>query len=462
MGTAIYARQSVDRRGEAAAVQRQIDECRTLAAEDGIVVDIEIVDNDISATSGVKRPGFEKLMGLVRARSIDTILVWHPDRLYRQLKDLVTIVDAAREGELRVLAVKAGDLDLSSPAGRMVAGLLGSVASYETEQKAARQIAANIQRAKEGRWQFSNRPFGYDRLDGRVVIVEKEAEVIRAAYARYISGESYYAIVQDLNSRGVPAMRGGSWTMTQLRDRLRNPAYAGLRAYKGQVVARGDWPPLVDAETWERYQEARQHRGTRHNWPNRTKYLLSGLAVCGVCGARMLARPHYQGKKTDPGRRVTMSYQCTSKWCVSRSLEHVDEVVESAVLSRLTKTDAASMFEAAPSVAPLAREAQALRQRRDELAKLFADGTLTSTAVREQSARILLRLDELQRQIAAIESGSATENLLLAEDIEQEWRTALTLREKRAIISTLVRVTVHKQASRVFDPSTVEVDWLLD
>lgn len=459
MATVIYARQSLDRRGEAAAVNRQLDECRALASNHGLAVDQEIVDNDVSATTGVRRPGFEKLLRLIEHDAVDTVVVWHTDRLYRRLKDLVTIVDVARDKPLKVLAVKAGDLDLNTPSGRMVASLLGSVASYETEQKGARQVAANIQRAKQGHWQFSNRPYGYERVDGKVQLVEPEAEIIREAFARYLAGETYYAIVQDLNVRQVPTLKGGPWTMTQLRDRLKNPAYAALRAYKGEIVAEGDWPAIIDVETWERYQAARQARAKRHDWPNRTKYLLSGLAVCGVCGGRMLARPYYQGKKDDPKRKITMTYQCTTGWCVSRGLDRLDTIVEDAILDRLTQSDTVALFPSAPDLQPLVVESQQLRDRRDDLAALLVDGTLTAAAVREQSAKIQRRLEKLHQQINAAESGNAATSLILSDDVAHHWRTALTLQQKRAIISALLTVTVFKQPSRVFDPSKVQITW---
>jgi len=455
--TVIYVRQSLDRDGRGAAVDRQLSECRTLAKRHKLKVASEYVDNDVSASKGT-RPAFTQLLAAIKRGEVSTILVWHTDRLYRRVRDLVDIVEMAEKHALKIMTVKAGDLDLATPAGRMLAGMLGHAARYEVEQKGARQVAANVQRAKAGHWQFSNRPYGYDRIDGKVQIVEHEAAIIREAFDRYLAGETYYAIMDDLNQRGVPTLTGKAWTITQLRERLKNPAYAGIRTYKGEVVAEGDWEPIVSRETWERFNTTKTRRKTRHDWSNKTKYLMSGLAVCGVCGGRMMARPEYRRKG---GVRVTrMTYACTTGWCVSRDLDAVDEVVQAVVIARLSQPDALKMLTPKTDIGPLVTQSQELRQRRDDLAALLADGTLTATAVREQSGKLQKQLDALQERISHAEGGSQLTALVMAESIEDHWHNRLTFAQRRAIITALMTVTINKQANtRRFDPEDIVIEW---
>jgi site-specific DNA recombinase len=459
MSAIIYVRQSLDRDGKGAAVDRQLSECRALAKRHDLTVATEYVDNDVSASKG-SRPAFTQLLAAIKRGDVDTILVWHTDRLYRRVRDLVDIVEMAEKHALKILTVKAGDLDLATPAGRMLAGMLGHAARYEVEQKGARQVAANIQRANAGHWQFSNRPYGYERINSKVQIVEPEAAIIREAFDRYLNGETYYAIMQDLNDRGVPTLTGKAWTITQLRERLKNPAYAGIRTYKGEVVATGDWEPIISAEIWERFNTTKTRRKTRHDWSNKTKYLLSGLAVCGVCGGRMMARPEYRRKQADGTKPVVMTYQCTTNWCVSRKLEPVDELVHEVVIARLSRPDALKMLRPKTDIGPLVTQSQELRQRRDDLAALLADGTLTAAAVREQSSKLQKQLDALQEQISHAEGGSQLTALVMAESIEDHWHKQLTFVQRRAIIATTLYVTIRKQAStRTFRPEDIVIEW---
>lgn len=460
MNTVIYARQSLDRDGQGAAVDRQLVECRKLAKKNGLKVAKEYVDNDVSASNGV-RPEFTKLLAQIKLGDVSTIIVWHTDRLYRKVRDLVEIVETAEKHSLRILTVRAGDLDLSTPAGRMLAGMLGQVARYEVEQKGARQVAANIQRATAGKWQFSIRPYGYERINGEVVQVPAEAEILREAYSRYIAGETYYSIVQNLNVRNVPTRGGGEWSVSQLRERLTNPAYAGIRLYKGEQVAEGDWEPVISRDTWEEFKSAKKRRHTPHDFSNRTKYLLSGLALCGVCGGRLMARPAYPRRKDGVRAEARMSYACVSKWCVSRDLIRVDDLVERVIIARLSMKDAAALSRPKVELQPLLVKSGNLRQRKDDLASALAEGLLTLSAVRTESMKLDNQLETLQQQISAADGDSQLGELIRSDDIAEHWHNKLTFAQRRAVVGTLMTVTINKQANpRVFDPKDVAIEWL--
>ncbi|SKA86959.1 Site-specific DNA recombinase [Agreia bicolorata] len=460
MSTVIYARQSLDKDGQGTAVERQLVECRALASSHGLTVSREFVDNDVSASKGV-RPEFTKLISLIQTGDVETIIVWHTDRLYRRVIDLIEIIETAEKNALRMLTVKAGEIDLSNPAGRMYAGMLATAARYEVEQKGVRQVASNIQRAKKGSWQFSNRPYGYERVNGKVQIVEDEAAVIREAYERYLAGETYYAIADNFNVRSIPTTNGGPWTVSQLRARLANPAYAGIRLYRGEEVSEGDWEPLITRENWEQFKSAKQRRKTPHTWSNRTKYLLSGLALCGVCGGRMMARPDYPRPKNGVAQPAKIAYACTANWCVQRNQARVDELVESVIIARLSLPDASKLIRPKIDIQPMLAKSDELRQRRDDLALALAEGLLTIAAVREASGGLTKQIDALQRQISAADGDSKLVNLIQAEDVADHWRSKLTLAQRRGIIGTLTSITIKKQKNtRVFDPEDVAIEWL--
>src|SRR3954449_946914 len=140
MKAAIYVRQSLDKTGEALAVSRQLAECRALADSHGWDVAEVYEDNDTSATSRKPRPGWQRLLGDLSTGRHDVLVCWHTDRLYRRLRDLVDLLDVAERRALRIAAVKAGNLDLSTPTGRFFAGQLAGIARYEVEQKGERQV----------------------------------------------------------------------------------------------------------------------------------------------------------------------------------------------------------------------------------------------------------------------------------------------------------------------------------
>src|SRR4051794_31769425 len=272
--TAIYARQSLDRTGEGMAVTRQLAECRELAARNEWNVVEEYVDNDVSASSRRPRPEWTRLLADLEAGRYDVLVCWHTDRLYRRLRDLVDLVEIAESKALRIASVRAADLDLSTPAGRMLAGMLGHAQRYEVEQKSARQVAANRQARAAGRMPWTRRPYGYTLNEtGAIVVVPEEADELRAAAKLVLDGASLASIARDLNDRGVTTSTGGPWSVNALKRLLVNPRHAGQATYNGSVSAEGAWEPVFDRETHERLLVTLTDASRRTSADTRTKHL---------------------------------------------------------------------------------------------------------------------------------------------------------------------------------------------
>lgn len=80
----MYARISSDQDGTALGVNRQLEDCRRLAGDLGWPVGEEYVDNDVSAFSGKRRPGYEQMLADIADGSRDAVIVYHADRLTRR------------------------------------------------------------------------------------------------------------------------------------------------------------------------------------------------------------------------------------------------------------------------------------------------------------------------------------------------------------------------------------------
>ena len=457
----IYLRISQDRTGEQLGVERQERDCRALAKSLGLEVTKVYTDNDVSATSGKARPAFEAML---KAQP-EVIVAWHQDRLLRLTSDLEKVIEL----NVPVHMVTAGSLDLSTPSGRAVARTVAAWSQYEGEQKAIRQQAANLQRAERGHWQFSRRPYGYERRDGRVEIVEAEAEVVRELYRRYIAGETLYAIAADLTARDVPTF-DGAWSMKRVGQIMRNSHYAGVVEYRGQVLdVEPDWTPLIDARTWSDYLETRDGRRRKGSWSTTTKHLLSGMLECGVCGGRLLARPEYR-KGKDGERIATQSYQCTPGWHVAILARDVEPVVEGVVLARLADKKVIRALRHVPDTAPLQAEIAELRKRRENVTDLLAEGLLDRRRARQQASDLTARIDTLSGRLAAMRKESPLTDLALARSIPTRWKNMPVLERRRVIEDLGLVVTVGKarpgrrpldaEGKPIPDLARITFDWL--
>ena len=100
----------------------------------------------------MNRPAWSKLETAMRQGKVSSVVVWRIDRLGRTAKGLTALFDDLRERKINLVSIKDG-LDLSTPAGRLLANVLASVAQYETEVRGERVRAGQDRARAEGkRW----------------------------------------------------------------------------------------------------------------------------------------------------------------------------------------------------------------------------------------------------------------------------------------------------------------------
>lgn len=469
MDCVIYTRISYDRTGEGLGVARQEQECRALAEHLGLNVVRVYADNDISATNGKVRPEFEAMLNAHPT----AIIAWHQDRLLRLTRDLERVIAL----NVPVYTVTAGTLDLTTPAGRAVARTVAAWSQYEGEQKATRQVAANMQRAASGK-HAGRVGYGYRREGASIVLHDAEAATIRAAVQRVLDGESLRAICKGLDASATPTPgRGAGWNTTTLKQLLLRPSLAGLTVHRGEVVGQApeDVPRVIDEDTHERLKALLTDPARRTAPVGREpKYLLGGIARCGrptgelddvgepvLCGGvvvRTVGR--MTSTKTGGTKRQPPSYVCNECYRVRRKQADVDKVVQDIILGRLQMPDAAQLFaQGDPEALQEAKDAlDAIDARLANAADMFADGAIDAAQLTRITER--LRTDRAQAATAVDAAlPPAVPADLIGADARQVWGD-LSMDVKRAVIDRLVQVIILPSGSgKTFAPETVRVVW---
>src|SRR4051794_26962927 len=133
----IYRRQSEDRTGQQAGVDRQLEDCQRLCDREGWQVVKVITDNDVSASSRKVRKGYQELLGDIERGGVDVVLAWAQDRLLRDVREGEDLIELVERTGVRIATVQGGDHDLSIPDGRFTVRIMGAVAKNEMEKKAA-------------------------------------------------------------------------------------------------------------------------------------------------------------------------------------------------------------------------------------------------------------------------------------------------------------------------------------
>jgi len=453
---AVYTRISSDPNGHALGVERQRLDCHALAVANDWTVVSTFTDNDLSAYSGKPRPGYRDLVDFIEAGAVDAVLAWHPDRLHRspaELEEFISLLDAH---QVTVHTVQAGQWDLSTPSGRLIARQLGSVARYESEHKSARVRRALEQRASMGR-PHGRTAYGYRReyaKDGtsREIPNEDEAKIVREIAERIVAGDSINAICRSLNERGIPSPMAVPWRKNMVRHVVLRERNVALRVHHGEIMGGADWPPILDHGLWEQVRAVLRDPQRRTSTSTAAAHLLSGIARCGVCGSKIRAGMN----------RTVPSYRCMEKSCVARARRDVDDLVEKVILGRLSKPDAANVFrrERDPAAAEAATEAEALRARLDIAADDYADGKIDARQLERITAKLRPQIDAAEARARIIDDSPLLDGLLDAADVERVWR-GLPLTRRRAVVDLLidVRILRTKPGARHFDPESIEIAW---
>jgi site-specific DNA recombinase len=353
----VYARISRDRDGESTATDRQIADCRAFAQARGWQVAGVYEDRDLSAWKvGTPRPEYERLLDDVRGGAVQVILAWKIDRLLRRPKDFEAVWSICEAEGAHIATVK-DSIDTTQPfVGKLLPRLMTIFAEMESENISVREKSKAAASARNGQRHGGGRAFGFN--DDWTALEPIQAELIREATSRLLSGESLRGIVADWQRRDVRSVKGKPWTSQALRYLLLSPRIAGHRAHLGSIAARNAFPAIVDDATWRRVvailrDNSRTKRGA--GVPAR-RYLLSGFMVCGLCGKAMYGRGHGQGIRryqclNDPGRggcgRLSVRAEPVEALLTEAVLYRLDgPALQKMLLARRERTDASADVEA--------------------------------------------------------------------------------------------------------------------
>jgi len=452
----IYLRQSLDRTGQRLAVARQLEANQSLCAARGIPVLEVIEDNDVSASSRKRRPGFERLVGMITSGQVRTIVAYAVDRLTRTLLDLERLIDLVERYQVTVVTV-SGDLDLSTPVGRAVARILASIARQEVEVKAARQQLRNKQALTDGMPLASGmRTVGY--VDAALsAVIPNEVTLIQEGYAQLLAGASTSSIARLWNAQGLRTSRNGKWTASTVKIALTNPRYSGISAYREnrqtkQVMGTGRWTAIIDMDTWEAAQSILNDPARKTTTGPARKYLMSGMALCAVCGEHSVYSAHVSGK---------LVYRCP-KLHLSRRIEQVDGYVREVVAEYLRQPGGPQLAADTSDAKALRQEAAAVRARLDRLTAMFMDDRITEAQLDRGTADARARLEAISNAQAANAGLGALAPLLAAVDPGQAFLDA-PLDVQRTLVDMLVTVRLSSlgrgKGRAPFDPSTIQLDW---
>src|SRR5712692_5254751 len=243
---AIYARVSTEDQAERQTVQAQVEFLRRFCGLYDWPVVGEYVDDGWSGTIPLAdREYGRQMLDELPTTQPTKILVYRLDRLGRSVR---VLLDAHTTLEDKGIAIQSATepFDTSTPIGRFVFQLLGSIAELERSTSTERMALGRDRVARQGKWTGGPIPYGYD-LDADSCLVpsvrlveptdQTEAQVAREVFERIAAGSSAVREAKRLQALGVPCFRrwaggkelvtSGVWHADRIAHMIRNSSYKG-------------------------------------------------------------------------------------------------------------------------------------------------------------------------------------------------------------------------------------------
>lgn len=297
---AVYTRKScedkVEQEFNSLDAQRMSGEhyIKSRQQEGWVTVDKRYDDEGYSG-GNLKRPALQKLFGDIKAGTIDCVVIYKIDRLSRSLLDFAEIVDLFDKHKVTFVSVTQS-FNTADPIGRLMLNIILSFAQYERELAAERirdKIAAS---RKKGLWTGGLPPLGFDVKDKKLVVNEKEAELVKNIFESFVETKSAIKTLRELNEEGHCTKKyekksgqtfgGDSFQKYYLYRVLTNPIYNGRIKYKENLYP-GQQEAIIDDELWQKVQATFKNPESRKS-PTATNHLLKGIISCS-CGASMMS-----------------------------------------------------------------------------------------------------------------------------------------------------------------------------
>ena len=331
-----YVRVSTEMQVEGYSLDSQRDRLKREAkAKDWTIVK-EYADEGKSGHSIAGRPKFKEMLERIKSGNpdnVDFVLVYKLSRFGRNAADALASLKQMRKHGVELYCAEES-IDSTGGPGYLMITIMAAVAEIERENILVQTMAGRHQKAREGKWNGGQAPYGYkiNSETGVLEIDEEEAEIVRLMFDQFVNyGLGINGVARWLEANGYrKKLRGnGKYTLFSahtVKTIIDNPVYVGKIAYgrrrveriededeETEVVRRlkndeyglydGKHEAIISEELWEEAQEKRNATSVKHEKTHSLdhEHILSGILRCPICGAPMYGTVNRKKKKDGSG-----------------------------------------------------------------------------------------------------------------------------------------------------------------
>ena len=401
----IYTRVSTSMQVDGYSLDAQKDKLRKYADYQEMSIVGEYSDEGKSGKSVEGRPQFKQMLSDIEngKDDVDYVLVFKLSRFGRNAADVLSSLQKMQDYGVNLICVEDG-IDSSKDAGKLMISVLSAVAEIERENILVQTMEDRRQKAREGRWNVGFAPYGYQLVNGELIIAEDEAEIIRIIYDKFANTTmGMAAIAAFLNNSGYKKKLRQNNTIegfstSFVKGVLDNPIYCGKLAFgrrknekipgtrneyhivkqKDYLLSDGVHEAIISEEMWNQAHRKRQETGVlqvkTHSLEH--EHILSGIIKCPVCGSGMYGNVNRKKKKDGTlykdyfyyackHRKLVDGHRCTYKrqWNEDRINAAVEEIIRKFVKNPKFEQEIRKQIGSSIDTSELDKEYDGLKDR---------------------------------------------------------------------------------------------------
>lgn len=326
---AIYCRVSTDDQAENGynlrEQEKRINQYIQAYAEDFPEDVITYIDDGYSAKN-LNRREMLLLINDVKNGLISKVLVHNLDRLTRSMKDFIVLLEMFEEYDVQLFSLKE-KIDTTSAIGRLFINVIVLMAQWERETISERTIRALDEAAEEGVYISGKPPFGYDAVDKRLVVNEKQAIIVKQIYYMYFYEElSINAIYHHLKSNY--AHFEYPWTYDRVSNILKNEIYTGTFKNK-RLVIENHSPAIISHDLFNDTQNMLLQRNRR----DKMRYVFRNVCYDSATGDKLISDCSKKSSKTYLYQLNTQTKQRINEVQIDEQIRtHFDHYFQDVIL----------------------------------------------------------------------------------------------------------------------------------
>jgi len=323
------------------------------------------------------------------------------------------------------------NIHTGSMESELMLSILAGLAANESTSISENNKWSVKQRFQNGTFKLSSPPYGYDSIDGKLVINEDQAETVRMIFSMTLAGLGVGKIAKELNRLKIPTKRSQSWNSSTILGMLQNEKYVGDALFqktftdsrfkrhtntgeKDFYQIKDNHPAIISRVDFEsvhyiQLQRRKEKSLEKQNPKYQNRYPFSGKILCFECGGKFKRRIHAQCQERIAwccSTHLFDSDMCSMKFILESNLEYTFVTMMNKLIfghtivlkPLLISLRGMSTTEEKAKRKKLEKQLDEITEQRNVLLELMSKGYLEPAAYTKGNNQLISDAKHLQSQ----------------------------------------------------------------